>query len=228
MSTQLWKNAGGAEPGGWSPGESQGPEAPIHDRRRTARVGLGVFLGVVSSQLIILYLYRFFSYSRAVFVIYAILVAASVILSRTSLRLLDEFLNRQRETGSRVVIYGAGDGGAIAVRELLKRPKAVRIVGFIDFRDDAARIVQVALAGLRHAHMARGAVEQLHAQPLLQRSHGARDGRRRHAEPARAGREALLLGHGHVDGHQVKAVHLRFTMKSIKCRTRNGMRLRCG
>ena len=95
-------------------------------------VARGVFVGVVSSQLIILYLYRFFSYSRAVFVIYAILLAASVTLSRASLRLVGEFLNRQRETGARVVIYGAGDGGAIAVRELLKRPKAVQILGFID------------------------------------------------------------------------------------------------
>ena len=102
------------------------------------------------------------------------------------------------------------------------------VVGLVDFRDDAARIVQVALACFRHPHMARGAIKQFHAQPLLQRSYCARDGRRRHAEAARAGREALLLGHGHVDSHQVKAVHLRFTMKSIKCRTRIGMRLRCG
>ncbi|MFC5699013.1 cytochrome c oxidase subunit 3 [Pseudomonas sp. GCM10022186] len=63
MSTQLWKNAGGAEPGGWSPGESQGPEAPIHDRRRTARVGLGVFLGVVTS-LFLLFLLAFIARSQ--------------------------------------------------------------------------------------------------------------------------------------------------------------------
>jgi UDP-GlcNAc:undecaprenyl-phosphate GlcNAc-1-phosphate transferase len=92
----------------------------------------GVFVGVVTSQLAILYLYRFFSYSRAVFVIDGVLLMGSMTLSRASFRLVGDFLNRQREAGSRVIVYGAGDGGALAIRELQKRAKPLRILGFID------------------------------------------------------------------------------------------------
>ncbi|MDH4569088.1 cytochrome C oxidase subunit III [Pseudomonas sp. BN414] len=58
MSTQLWKHAGGAEPGGWSPGDAHGPDASIQDRYRTAKVGLAVFLGVVTA-LFLLFLLAF-------------------------------------------------------------------------------------------------------------------------------------------------------------------------
>jgi len=98
----------------------------------TVVMARGVIVGVVSSQLAILYLYRFSSYSRAVFVIDAVLLMGSMTLSRASFRLVADFLNRQREAGTRVVVYGAGDGGALAVRELQKRPTPVRIIGFID------------------------------------------------------------------------------------------------
>ena len=57
----------------------------------------GVFVGVVTSQLAILYLYRFFSYSRAVFVIDAVLLMGSMTLSRASFRLVGDFLNRYRK-----------------------------------------------------------------------------------------------------------------------------------
>src|SRR4051812_41782608 len=40
----------------------------------TVTVAKGVFVGAVSAQLVILYIYRFFSYSRTVFVIYGILL----------------------------------------------------------------------------------------------------------------------------------------------------------
>ena len=98
----------------------------------TVVMARGVVVGVVSSQLAILYLYRFSSYSRAVFVIDAVLLMGSLTLSRASFRLVADFLNRQRETGTRVVVYGAGDGGALAVRELQKKPTPVRIIGFVD------------------------------------------------------------------------------------------------
>ncbi|AOE85127.1 cytochrome c oxidase subunit 3 [Pseudomonas sp. TCU-HL1] len=63
MSTQLWKHAGGAEPGGWNPSGQHGPEAPIQDRSKTAKVGLGVFLGVVTS-LFLLFLLAFIARSQ--------------------------------------------------------------------------------------------------------------------------------------------------------------------
>src|SRR5438874_5715344 len=98
----------------------------------TVVMARGVIVGVVSSQLAILYLYRFSSYSRAVFVIDAVLLMGSLTLSRASFRLVADFLTRQREAGTSVVVYGAGDGGALAVRELQKKPTPVRIIGFVD------------------------------------------------------------------------------------------------
>jgi UDP-GlcNAc:undecaprenyl-phosphate GlcNAc-1-phosphate transferase len=99
----------------------------------------GVFLGVVTSQLVILYLNRFFSYSRTVFAVHGILLVGATILSRASFRLAGEFLQRQRETGTRVIVYGAGDGGAFAVRELQNRDDVrYRILGFVD--DDRRKL----------------------------------------------------------------------------------------
>jgi UDP-GlcNAc:undecaprenyl-phosphate GlcNAc-1-phosphate transferase len=99
----------------------------------TLNVAKGVFLGTVCAQVVILYVYRFSSYSRTVFAIYGILLLTAVTVSRASFRLVSEFMRRQRQAGRRVIIYGAGDGGALVVRELLTHDaENVRIVGFID------------------------------------------------------------------------------------------------
>jgi len=96
-------------------------------------VAKGVFVGSLTAQLVILYVYRFSSYSRAVFVIYAVLLLLAVTLSRASFRLVGEFFQRRRQSGYRAVIYGAGDGGGLVIRELLMRHQGdVRIVGFVD------------------------------------------------------------------------------------------------
>jgi UDP-GlcNAc:undecaprenyl-phosphate GlcNAc-1-phosphate transferase len=93
----------------------------------------GAFMGTVASEIITLYMFRFESYSRTVFIIYGIVVVLMIMGSRASFRVISEALQRRRQSGRRVVIYGAGDGGAMAVRELLNDPDlAVRIVGFID------------------------------------------------------------------------------------------------
>lgn len=100
----------------------------------TVEIGKGVFFGAASAQLAIMYLLRFEGYSRTVFVIYAMLVAALLTASRASFRLLAEALHRSRKAGSRVVVYGAGDGGALIVRELTTKSHDARqtIVGFVD------------------------------------------------------------------------------------------------
>jgi len=96
-------------------------------------VAKGAFLGTLSAQLFILYVYRFFSYSRTVFVIYGVLVLIAVTLSRASFRLVGEFMRRQRQSGPRVLVYGAGDGGTLVLREVLARDGGdVRMLGFID------------------------------------------------------------------------------------------------
>jgi len=99
----------------------------------TLNVAKGVFLGTVVAQLVILYVCRFSSYSRTVFAIYGILILTAVTLSRASFRLVGEFMRRQRQAGRRVIIYGAGDGGTLVLRELVAHDSEnVRIVGFID------------------------------------------------------------------------------------------------
>jgi len=99
-------------------------------------VARGVFIGAVSTQLAIMYvsLYvKFLPYPRTVFAIYAVLLLIAVTLSRASLRMAGEFVQRQRRSGTRVVIYGAGDGGGLVIRELLGQSGGdIRIVGFID------------------------------------------------------------------------------------------------
>lgn len=99
----------------------------------TVDIGKGVIFGAASAQLAIMYFLRFEGYSRTVFVIYAMLVAFLLTGSRASFRLLAEALHRSRKAATRVVVYGAGDGGALIVRELTKSQDARNtIVGFID------------------------------------------------------------------------------------------------
>ena len=98
----------------------------------------GVFLGCVASQLAVLYLYRFDGYSPAPFIVYGILLLFLLVGSRASFRLTSESVQRQRQSGRRLVIYGAGNTGSIAVRHLLNDHRsAYRIVGFAD--DDVSK-----------------------------------------------------------------------------------------
>lgn len=98
----------------------------------------GVFVGVLTSQAVLLYLYRFRDYSLGVFVIYGMLLLLLLVGSRASFRALSEFVQRQRTAGRRIAIYGAGDSGSMAVRRLLHDSRnAYRIIGFID--DDAQK-----------------------------------------------------------------------------------------
>jgi UDP-GlcNAc:undecaprenyl-phosphate GlcNAc-1-phosphate transferase len=111
----------------------------------TLVVARGVFLGVAAALLVILGVFKVYAYSRTVFAIYAVLLLLAVTLSRASLRLVGEFLNRQRQSsGRRVVIYGAGDSAGLAVREILTGAGDVRVAGFID---DDPRKAGVRVAG---------------------------------------------------------------------------------
>lgn len=106
-----------------------------------------VAFGTVLSVLSILYLYRFEGYSRAVFAIYAMTIGLLLVGSRMSFRLLGELGSRSRHSPRRALIYGAGDAGALLVRELVNnRSYGYLPVGFID--DDAAK-VQRSIMGIR-------------------------------------------------------------------------------
>ena len=104
-----------------------------------------VTAGTVIPMLIFLFLYRFYSFSRAVFVIYWVLMIISVSLSRLSFRLFDEGIKKGDHKGKRTIIYGAGLGGRMAVREIeTNRELGLALVGFID---DNPRIHQSKIKG---------------------------------------------------------------------------------
>jgi UDP-GlcNAc:undecaprenyl-phosphate GlcNAc-1-phosphate transferase len=94
----------------------------------------GVFFGTCAAVLTIVAIPYFMPYSRSAFAIYALLLATTVTLSRASFRLVGEFIQRQRQSGRRIAIYGAGDGAGLVLREVLagNSDENVRIVGFID------------------------------------------------------------------------------------------------
>ncbi len=92
----------------------------------------GVGLGTLVNVSLIAFLYRFQSYSRGVFVMYAALLMLLLLSSRASFRLMSEFAQRRNQTGTRVVIYGAGDAAASAARDILSRRfGGYRMLGFI-------------------------------------------------------------------------------------------------
>ncbi len=92
-----------------------------------------VTAGTVLSVLILLGLYRFAGFSRAVFAIYWIFVLAFMSLARLSFRLLDEGVLRRTQNGREALIYGAGLGGQMALREIeWNKALGLKAVGFID------------------------------------------------------------------------------------------------
>lgn len=99
----------------------------------------GVFAGSLLSILGLLLLYRFEGYSRAVFVLDAMILLFALVGSRLAFRLIREMLPVPHASeGRRALIYGAGDGGEMVLREFRNNAELQYIpVGFID--DDARK-----------------------------------------------------------------------------------------
>lgn len=94
----------------------------------------GVLVGALASQGVVLYLSEGPRENlMAVFVVYGMLLLLLLVGSRASFRLMSEFVQRRRQGGPRLVIYGAGDAGATVVRHLLNDGRSpYRIIGFVD------------------------------------------------------------------------------------------------
>ena len=94
----------------------------------------GTFLGSAISVLVILLLFRFQGFSRGVFILDAMFMFLALAGSRMTFRLLRQMLpTATKSKGRRVLIYGAGDGGEMVLRELENNPDlGLRPVGFID------------------------------------------------------------------------------------------------
>src|SRR5262249_38806643 len=93
--------------------------------------GKGVLLGTAAAQLLILYVYRFESYSRSVFVIDAALLLLLLSGTRASFRLVGEFVLRRRAAGQRCIIYGTSGASLATIREGFGTA-ALKILGFVD------------------------------------------------------------------------------------------------
>ena len=95
--------------------------------------GKAITAGTVVPILILLFMYRFHSFSRAVFVIYWGLMILMVSLSRLSFRLLDEGIRKGNRAGNRVLVYGAGLGGQMTMREIeTNKGLEMILAGFMD------------------------------------------------------------------------------------------------
>jgi UDP-GlcNAc:undecaprenyl-phosphate GlcNAc-1-phosphate transferase len=86
------------------------------------------------SILAVLLIYRFQNFSRAVFILDGFILLFAVVSSRLAFRVLREILPVQFSLeGRRVLIYGAGDGGEMVLRELRNNSDwKYQPVGFID------------------------------------------------------------------------------------------------
>lgn len=117
----------------------------------------GVLLGSILSIFAVLLVYRFDGFSRTVFFLDGVLLLLAVVGSRLAFRVIRQMLPAPLTDGGRkVLIYGAGDGGEMLLRELNNNPEwNLLAVGFID--DDLQKIDKM-LHGLRvydgNAHIA--------------------------------------------------------------------------
>jgi len=88
---------------------------------------------------LVTFLYGFKNFSKGVFVIDWLLTTGLILGSRGSFRFFIDFIMRNSLAGERVIIYGAGRGGELLLREILNNQRlSVRPIGFID--DDTLKV----------------------------------------------------------------------------------------
>jgi UDP-GlcNAc:undecaprenyl-phosphate GlcNAc-1-phosphate transferase len=98
----------------------------------------GVAFGVTASVMLVVGLYRLEGFSRGVFILDALIAFCLLVAARGATSSIDVYLRKRRASGRPALIYGAGRGGAMLVRELLQnREMRIMPVGFID--DDARK-----------------------------------------------------------------------------------------
>jgi UDP-GlcNAc:undecaprenyl-phosphate GlcNAc-1-phosphate transferase len=107
-----------------------------------------VVLSSIGSILVLLFAFRFVGFSRKVFIIDAACMFLFLAGSRMAFRLFRQLVPAvSKQNGRRVLIYGAGDGGDLLLREL-RNNRELRLapIGFLD--DDPAKSGKV-IHGLR-------------------------------------------------------------------------------
>jgi UDP-GlcNAc:undecaprenyl-phosphate GlcNAc-1-phosphate transferase len=94
-----------------------------------------VFGAWVASTLAIVFVFGLKDFSRSVLVLDGMILAIGVFGTRVSFRLLRTWVGRFQSPrqGKRILIYGAGDGGELLLRELMQnRNLGLQPVGFVD------------------------------------------------------------------------------------------------
>ena len=103
------------------------------------RLVRGITVGSGATVLYLVFATRFENLSRAVFVLDWLLLVAFLGGARASFRILAEVLRPAPDDFRRVLIYGAGDGGELTLREIRKNAGWRREpIGFLD--DDVAKV----------------------------------------------------------------------------------------
>jgi UDP-GlcNAc:undecaprenyl-phosphate GlcNAc-1-phosphate transferase len=102
------------------------------------RIVKAAAVGTMATVVALVYTHRFVGFSRTVFVLDGLLLIVLVGGSRASFRFFAELFRARPESFSRVLIYGAGDGGDMVLREILNNGSLQRVpVGFVD--DDRSK-----------------------------------------------------------------------------------------
>lgn len=119
--------------------------ASLQDALEIAKI---IIISSALSTFTILYLWRFASYHRSVFILDGVLLFLFVSASRLVWRVVRErCLIASNRTGRRTLIVGAGDAGNLLLKEISKQPDSeFLVVGFVD--DDIAKH-GLKLAGVR-------------------------------------------------------------------------------
>jgi len=97
------------------------------------------FFATLLSVVAVTFIYRFKDFSKGIFIIDWLLTTGLLLGTRGSFRISLDTMSRKTLAGETVLIYGAGRGGEILLRELLHNGnRHIRPVGFID--DDTLKI----------------------------------------------------------------------------------------
>jgi UDP-GlcNAc:undecaprenyl-phosphate/decaprenyl-phosphate GlcNAc-1-phosphate transferase len=131
-----------------------------------------VVAGSAASVMALLFAFRFQGFSRAVFVLDAMIFFLMLAGSRVAFRLLRQMLPAAPSEGRRVLIYGAGDAGELLLREMRNNLRLQYTpVGFVD--DDPLKKGKV-IHGLRvfggNGHLRRICEEQRVEEVLISSS----------------------------------------------------------
>ena len=96
-----------------------------------------VALGTTVSILAMVFVYHFASYSRAVFIIYSVILMLLLCSTRASFRIVGEFITRRQATGLRCVVYGTSGASLATLREAFGQ-QPFKLLGFVD--DDPSQM----------------------------------------------------------------------------------------